>query len=172
MGQMKKKFLLLILITFLIAGFWLVNKNRQRTKLPIHYHVGFLVYIDGVLQDFSDQKYMEISACRLVKEPQTPQELQIEKAHLHDNVGDVVHVHQPGSTWQDLFTNINFTFPEGKPIAGYINGKQIENILSYPIKPYDSVIIIVGDSSGIDLSKYVTVEYIKEVEKKSESCGN
>jgi len=71
-----------------------------------------------------------------------------------------------------LFKNIKFTFSEGKPITGYINGKQVDNIPSSLIKPYDSVIIIVGDSSGIDLTKYVSVDHIKEVEKKSESCGN
>lgn len=29
-----------------------------------------------------------------------------------------------------------------------------------------------GSRSGIDLQKYVTVDHIKEVEKKSESCGS
>ncbi len=45
------------------------------------------------------------------------------------------------------------------------------NILSKEIVPYKSVIIIEGDIKNIDLNKYVAESHIKEVEKRSESCG-
>jgi len=83
---MKKKLLVFLLAIVLLAWFFLVLINKIQSQQSIHYHTGFLIYIDGILQDFSAQKYIEISA------------YQIEKAHLHDNVGDVVHVHQPGAT--------------------------------------------------------------------------
>lgn len=180
---MKKKILLIAFALSLIAGliFFITNSKLLITNSkPIHYHAGFLVYIDGQLQDFSDQEYMEISACKIVEQTQTPEEIQIEKAHLHDNVGNVVHVHQKGAVWGDLFKNINFNFPTDGSVIGFINNKLVPNILVDKIRPNESVIIvamskkdiIVDDIKGIDLTKYVTVEHIKEVEKKSESCGN
>jgi hypothetical protein len=39
------------------------------------------------------------------------------------------------------------------------------------IKPYDSVIIIIGDTSGIDVTKTVSRSHIDDVEKRSEGCS-
>jgi hypothetical protein len=147
---------------------------RSKTVSPsakIHYHAGFLVYVDGTLQDFSGDQYMNIDFCSIPHAKETPQEIQIGKAHLHDNVGDVVHVHRPGAVWGDLFTNIHYAFPAGKPIAGYVNGQAVPDILRDPIKPYDSVIITVGDSSTVDLTNMVPKSHMVDVEKHSEGCS-
>jgi hypothetical protein len=143
----------------------------QSTSAKIHYHAGFLVYVDGILQDFSGEKYMNIDFCATPHKTETAQDIQIGKAHLHDHVGDVVHVHRSGATWADLFKNISYTFPAGKPIAGYINGHSVSDILNRPIKPYDSVIITVGNSASVDLTKTVSKGHIEDVEKHSEACS-
>ncbi len=114
---------------------------------------------------------MNIEFCSVSKAKETPEETQIGKAHLHDHVGDVVHVHRTGAVWGDLFTNIHYTFPFGEPVTGYVNGKTTQNILAYPIRAYDSVVIIVGKNSSIDFSKTVSKSHIIDVEKHSESCS-
>ena len=165
---MKKRILRFFIIAALLltAGFMIL---RPKPK-AVHYHAGFLVYVDGVHQDFSDTKYDKIEPCTTsgIK----PQEnAQLDKAHLHDNVGDVVHVEHTGAVWGDLFKNIHFAFKNDEPLRGFINGKEIPDILSYPIKAYDSVIFVVGSDSGIDFTKAVTKTHIVDVEKKGESCG-
>jgi hypothetical protein len=142
------------------------------TDTEIHYHAGFLVYVDGKLQDFSDIRYMKINPCTVEgeEEAHAPEDEQIEKAHLHEEVGDVVHVHRFEAKWKDLFTNVNFAFPPGKTISGYREGTTVENILDAPIGANESVIIVVGNPAGVNLNDYVTPEHIKDVESKSESC--
>lgn len=124
----------------------------------IHYHAGFRVYIDGVLQDYSDYKYMNFVPCSEHDVKKSPAEEQIEKAHLHDGVGDVVHMHRSGAKWGDLFKNIGVTLPTDLPI------------LNTPIEPNSSVVIVVG--TPVDNPEKVSLEHIKEVEAKSELCGD
>lgn len=168
---MKKKLLLLLIPLFLlILGGAYVYK--QMTK-PIHYHAGFQVYVDGTLQDFSDWKYMHTLPCNADGKV-TKGEEQIDKAHLHDRVGDVVHVHTGGALWRDLFINIQFPIDAKKITGAYIDGKPVNDILTQPIKEYQSVVIILGDASKKDdyLKKAVTVDHIKQAEKRSENCGS
>lgn len=152
-----------------MGGFILRIRNNEEKE--IHYHAGFLVYIDGKLQDFSDTKYMDIEPCKIASEKKEHGNDQREKAHLHDGIGDVVHVQREGAVWSDLFKNIEYSFPKSKQIQGFINGLPVEDILAHPINAYDSVIIVVGDSKNIDINHYVSKEHIKEIEKKSETCG-
>lgn len=159
--------LLLILGTF--AGIWYF-KTRPREE--VHIHAGFLVYVDGVQQDFTANKYMHLEPCALDEQntKHSPQEEQLERAHLHDNVGEVVHIHRTGATWQDLFTNIGYAFPKDKSLVGYVNGKKVSNILNRAVNAYDSVIFVVGVDAYVDLTKQVTKDYIINVENSKESC--
>lgn len=168
---MKKLVIILIFFICVILGYFYIRSKQSSPPVKLHYHAGFLVYVDGVLQDFSADKYMNVDFCSIPHPTDTPEELQIGKAHLHDNIGDVVHVHRPGAVWGDLFSNIHYTFPTGKPITGYVDGHAVTDILTYPIKPYDSVIIIVGSGAGVDLTKMVSKNHILDVEKLSESCS-
>ena len=123
----------------------------------IHYHAGFIVYIDGVKQDYSDFKYMNVKPCTEERSKPTKEDEQIEKAHLHDGIGDVVHVEQAGSVWRDLFQNIGVELPGDLPV------------LSEAIEPNSSVVISVG--RPVDDPEKVSLERIKEVEAKSELCA-
>jgi hypothetical protein len=165
---MKQILIIILIIIILGTTFWYIIGIFNHPEF-IHYHAGFRVYINSTLQDFSDDQYMNFAGCSLRGKSENNQE---EKAHLHDNVGEVVHVHRSGAVWGDLFNNIKFSFPTNSPITGYVNGKNVDNILSYSIKPYDSVIIIAGESSNIDLNNYVLKSQILKVEQKSESCPN
>ncbi len=147
---------ILTFITFVVSLFAYMSYTPKEVE-HIHYHAGFIVYVDGVRQDYSDYKYMNLTPCTQEELKPTKEEEQIEKAHLHDGVGDVVHVEQAGSVWGDLFKNIGVTLPADLPV------------LSEVIEPNSSIVISVG--TPVDKPEKVSLEHIKEVEAKSELCG-
>lgn len=164
---------ILAAVVLLFAGAYYV-KTSQTEAAHVHIHAGFQVYVDGVQQDFSDFQYMSFAPCSTGEQKKlTPEERQIEKAHLHDSVGDVVHVHRKGATWGDLLKNIGFNYDASKELVGYTSDQVIPNILSQPINNHESVIIVIGDQSNASqhLANKVTVERIAQVEQMSELCG-
>ena len=163
---MQKKILLTIILVVILG---LILYLKYLPKKEIHYHAGFKVYIDRKEEDFSKIKYMSVLACETEEEEHKENE-QLEKAHLHDRVGDVVHVEAEGAKWKDLFENISYQFDKAEELIGYVNGQKTENILDYPIKSYDSVIIFSGKVDKILLNSVVSQERIIEVEKKTETC--
>ena len=79
------------------------------------------------------------------KEDTNSENIQLEKAHLHDNVGDLVHIEARDAFWRDLFTNIKFPMDYAKT-AGYINGKKYQiSKNSYPSD--DSLVVFVGETT-------------------------
>ncbi len=167
------------LLIFIILGgsavFFFVHKNKTTppAEQKVHYHAGFQVYVDGVKQDFSDFKYMNLVPCSKNPKNQPPEDPQLEKAHLHDRVGDVVHIEHEGAVWGDLFKNIHYSFDTTKQIVGYVNDQKVSDIFSTHIKPNDSVVIVVGSQKNVQqyLKNKVTQAHIAEISKKSESCG-
>lgn len=144
------------------------SQEVEADQEDIHYHAGFIVYEDGQRVDLSVWKYMHIEPCGEEHEegPETEQE---EKAHLHDSVGDVVHVHRSGAVWSDLFVNIGYEIDEN--VVGYVDGQSVEDILSKPIVEGESVLFVTGSDEGVDLKQSVSDERIQEVSMMSESCG-
>ncbi len=167
---MKKSVLILVTLLFVVLASYLFITNSPK-KVKVHYHAGFKVFVDGTLQDFGRLKYMHDVPCT-AKKVKIKEDPQMEKAHLHDLVTDVVHVHREGGVWGDLFKNMNYSFPSEATVSGYIAGATVSGILNYSIKPDDSVIIVVGDPSLVNLTDFVLIERIKEIEQKSESCGS
>lgn len=175
----SKLYIPLLVVLVLVAGFLIYRQKTETKKDEVHYHAGFKVFMDGELQDFSDFKYMSVIPCGPDEEGEhLKEEVQHEKVHLHDNVGDIVHVHRPSVIWRDLFTNIKFPLEDKREIQGYINSQKVDDILNQPIKSYDSVVIIIDkiaveDTSVIEsyLKQAVTKDQIIEAEKLSESCG-
>ncbi len=163
----------LCLLIIAVAGYYLLTQTLLKPK-PVHFHAGFHVYVDDKLQDFSDFKYMHEKPCTLHGKPvDDNDDEQIEKAHLHDQIGDVVHVHRTGATWGDLFINIHYSVDEGNAVA-YVNGVKVDNILKQTIKPYDSLVLFIGKHTDDKkyLEKAVKKDYIQRVEKKSEFCSS
>lgn len=152
---MRKYLSWLVVILILGIGVLVYSPSEEE---HIHYHAGFVVYIDGEKQDYSDYKYMNFKSCTEEKSKPTKEELQIEKAHLHDGVDDVVHVEQAGAVWGDLFKNIGVEFSEDLPE------------INKPIEADSSVVFSVG--KPVDNPEKVSIEHIKEVEAKSELCGS
>lgn len=137
-----------------------------------HFHAGFQVYVDGSLVDFSGTDHMKETPC-VIPGAKIKEDEQMEKAHLHNGVGNVVHSHRTRAKWKDLFINSKYSFDEQKPMIAYVNGLRVKNILNYPIIPYDSVIILVGQHGEVSqyLEKAVTKDQVIIVENQGESCG-
>ena len=169
---MIKKVIGVILVFILIAAIGVILRDTVFAPKKIHIHAGFHVYKDNKLVDFSDAKYMHAEPCTIHDDLKRVDE-QGEKAHLHDFVGDVVHVHRVGATWGDLFKNIKYSVDESKTLA-YVNSKEISHIFSYQIHPYDSLVLFIGKHDAVKqaLSQAVSKDYIQKIEKQSESCGS
>ncbi|MEK7470769.1 MAG: hypothetical protein AAB622_02125 [Patescibacteria group bacterium] len=172
---MKKKQILYLvvgvtIILFGVIGFVVSKKPADPEK--VHYHAGFVVFENGKKLNFSDNKYMFIKPCTIDgEEIENPGDEQIEKAHLHDNVGDVIHIEEEGAIWRDLFTNINFPVDYSK-VEAYINGEIVPNFESQSIKSNDSLVLFFGSVDKSLLSQAPTKEYIEEWGKKSSTCGD
>ena len=166
------KTLIVSFLLLLSVGIGYYMYSRPSEEVHLHYHAGFKVYIDGVLQDYSDYKYMNFVPCTEHNEKKSLAVEQIEKAHLHDGVGDVVHIHRSGAKWGDLFKNIQVELPKDKTLKGYVDGIENQDILETPIKEYTTAIFIVGENNASHDKEVVSIDHIKEVEAKSELCGS
>ena len=160
-----------VVVLFVALGLFYYKKPVIPTE-KIHYHAGFVVFENGKKLDFSDNKYMSIKPCTLNgEEDETKEDPQVEKAHLHDNVGDVVHIEEEGAIWRDLFTNIKFEVDYSR-VAGYINGASVPNFELQPINQFDSLVLFVGSTDKSLISQAVTKEYIEEWGEKSSTCAD
>jgi hypothetical protein len=146
------------------------NQMGHETE-HVHYHAGFRIYIDDYLQDYSGYQHMNYTPCSEHDHKKSPEEEQLEKAHLHDGVGDVVHVHRTGAVWGDLLVNSKIELPSKKEVEGFVDGLKQENILTTPIEPYTTAIFLVGESRSERSAERVERAHIEEVEAKSELCG-
>lgn len=172
----KVKLLCIISISLLLLGVFGAKKLLPTAKpIPaekIHYHAGFVVFDQNKKLDFSDTKFMFLKPCLTNgKEDTNSENIQLEKAHLHDNVGDLVHIEARDAFWQDLFTNIKFPMDYAKT-AGYINGEKVSDFQKIPIRPDDSLVVFVGENDEKLLDQKVTREYIETQSKKSVECGD
>ncbi|MBI4137029.1 hypothetical protein HY469_03110 [Candidatus Roizmanbacteria bacterium] len=173
---MKKTGLAIGIMAALIALFF-YNGVSSKSSNPqesdnhaeeIHYHAGFIVYEQDTPVDFTDLKYMHVEPCGVEEEHEEDE--QEEKAHLHDGIGNVVHVHRNDAYWRDLFTNIQYELKE--PVTGYIDGLPVEHILDQRIEPYQSIVIFSGENQqeNENSTNVVTREQIEAAEKNTESC--
>lgn len=171
-----KKWGIRLLVIIVVAGISVLGISFYRsmtTPQKIHIHAGFIVIADNKKLDFSDNKYMNIKPCAEdegEEHNENEEDEQLEKAHLHDNVGDVVHVERSDGKWKDLFTNINYSIDYTK-VTAYINGQKVSDFQNQPIHAYDSAVIFVGKADTNYLKKAVTKEHIVKAEKVSEDCG-
>lgn len=173
MNARSVTFIIIAIVIVAAAGtyFWLRSGTAEES---VHLHAGFNLYINGEKIDLADWKYMHEEPCSVEShdEVTTAEDEQIEKAHLHDLVGDVVHVHRAGATWGDLFQNIGITF-DGT-VVGYTTDGIIENVLQRQISAYDRVLIVEGELTDpiTKVADVPSVDRIKEVENSSETCGS
>ena len=172
---MKKFSIKTFIIVFAVVGILigLVIFRNVYAQKKVHYHAGFAIFQNNKKLDFSDIKYMYIKPCNInEKGKEEHEDNQIEKAHLHDSVGDVVHVERSGAVWKDLFANIKFSLDYSKA-EGFINGKRVASYESQSIKPDDTLVIFIGNNDiSKDLKLAPAKDYVDKMASKSTTCGD
>jgi hypothetical protein len=154
--------ILLAVIYFLAKEYFAVDHS--------HFHAGFVVYIDGKKQDYSGNEHMHFDPCSITEKQEHKVMSLRDRIHLHDNNGDVAHSHADQVTWRQLLENSDIRLPLEKKLTAYRNGSKVESLLDSYIKPYDSVIFVLGQDIPIDAHNYVTRKRIDQVEKQSNYC--
>lgn len=124
-----------------------------------HYHANFAVYINGQRQEFKGpQYYEEVAACAVHGAIQPAQ-----RAHMHDNVNSVIHVHDDGVTWQQFFNNINWMLG-----SNFIQDDQQH---MYTDDGTDKLNIVLNDQNLTDLTS-IANQTIKDRDRLLISYGD
>ena len=93
-------------ICCVLLGALVVLGIRFATYHPddVHYHANFALYINGKREEFkSGQYYTEIEMCKQ-KNVIVPQE----RAHMHENINNVIHIEDHAVTWGQFFTTVHY----------------------------------------------------------------
>ncbi|MCZ6916328.1 MAG: hypothetical protein O7I93_06100 [Gemmatimonadetes bacterium] len=104
----------------------------------VHYHANFAIFIDGERVDLTADEYMEdLSACKVDPSKVLPEE----RAHMHANNHDVVHVHHGGATWGHFLANIglgmgaDYLITDGRDILLNDGNRKLKFVLSGMVVP-------------------------------------
>lgn len=172
-----KRLIFLSAPVFLVVLIWFGGLIKERIFIPkpVHIHAGFIVVKNNQIEDFSDWRFMSVKPCadgEAHKNNLSKEEIQHEKAHLHEQVGDVVHSHREGATWEDLFINLEYPI-DYKNTKAFINGNPVDDFKDNKITNEDSLVVFVDEENDQNqfLQKQVTKEKIQEIVKQSEDCG-
>jgi len=105
-----------IFITGLLLGAIIILGIRFATYEPekkIHYHANFAVYINGQREQFKNPAlYEETAMCANDGGEDEDSDNPGERAHMHDNVNNVVHVEDSAVTWGQFFENLGWSLGE------------------------------------------------------------
>lgn len=158
----------------------------------VHYHANFALYINGQREEFKGaQYYQEVSICNTSTGITIPQQ----RAHMHDNVNNVVHVHDHAATWGQFFENLGWyvgpDFLETADGTMYkndgssilhimINGQDytgLTPITNMVIKDQSRLLVSYGDISGSELQQEynsvpATAKHYDETKDPASCSGN
>jgi len=133
----------------------------------VHYHANFALYINGQQEPFKGSQYYEEEAMCSIATTVTPET----RAHMHDNINDVVHVEDHAVTWGQFFANLGWTLgpnfiarPDGTIFAAQgdmklnvlLNGQDhtgVNDITNTVINDEDKLLISYGDESSASLQQ-------------------
>jgi len=135
-------------------------KPTQSSQEDYHIHANFKVVLDnGQAIDFTQAKYQSTEGKEL-----NPY------IHLHDGVGDVIHIHKKGITLGEFFSSLKiklapdcFTLDTGEKYCNsetqklrmFINGKENNQFDSYVPNDLDRILIVYGSPTE-DVASLVT----------------
>jgi hypothetical protein len=133
----------------------------------VHYHANFGVYINGQREQFVGPRYYEESADSSC-DNEGHDEDAAGRMHMHNNVNDVVHVHDHLVTWGHFFQSIGWAFDkdyaktasqvltaEGQnKVTFTLNGQPVEDINNLIIESEDRLLINYGNTPQDQLDEY------------------
>lgn len=178
------------LVTGLIAGALVILGIRFITYKPdaVHYHANFSVYINGQRELFNSPIYYEettAASCNLDEHEESP----LERAHMHGNVNDVVHIEDHLVTWGNFLQNIGWSVDKeliktldkmyladsANKITFILNGKKVDNINNLVVGDKDRLLIDYGDVSDSGFLKrfnsVANTAHKYNVTRDPASCG-
>jgi len=165
-GWRKKTWLLTLLLGVLvgIAGF-IVYRAAVAKSPFVHYHANFGVFINGEQQKFAGPGYYEeVTTCNVHNADDVKS-----RAHMHDNINHVVHVHDHGVTWGDFFNNIGYTVgdkvisdgsnvyvdgQDGNALTFMLNGQRVTTVADLVIKSEDVLLVNYGADNDQALQQH------------------
>ncbi len=154
----------------------------------IHYHANFAVYINGQRELFKSPFYYEevSGSCTLGNDVKPSQ-----RAHMHDQVNDVVHVHDHGVTWGDFFSNLNWAVgpdfirtpdhiylaDDTHTVTYLVNGHAVEDIATQVIRDQDRLLVDYGNAPAAtiqtEMSNVARTAHQYDIGKDPAAClGN
>lgn len=171
-----------------LLGALLILGIRFFTYHPehVHYHANFAVYINAQREQFADPLlYEESGAACSEEERMTP----MERAHMHDNINDVVHVEDQAVTWGQFFTNLGWVvdakvigtpsqmlLPDvGHKISFMLNGELMDNVSNRVIGDQDKLLVDYGGNEQALKDEYAGISNKAQKYDTSpdpQSCGS
>ncbi|HLG91252.1 MAG TPA: hypothetical protein VI336_03805 [Candidatus Saccharimonadales bacterium] len=132
----------------------------------VHYHANFAVYINGQQEKFEGSTYYEEETSCKAESHMTPED----RVHMHDDVYDVVHVHDHAATWGQFFENLGWGLGKdyiksrdilyqnnnGSNLSIILNGQNLTGISSVTnqvIGNEDKLLLSFGEVSNDELQK-------------------
>lgn len=97
----------ILFVSGLLIGVLIILAIRFFTYAPtqVHYHANFAVYINGKQEEFKAATYYQPeTACTSTNDIVRPEQ----RAHMHDNINSVVHVHDHATSWGQFFENLGW----------------------------------------------------------------
>jgi hypothetical protein len=160
----NKRQILAVVLAFVLGVFWVFAiRFVTLEKKEVHYHANFAVFVEGERLTFGNFTfYEEIAACggNGIDSPKI-------RAHMHEQVNHVVHVHDNGVTWGHFFANLNFvhgdsvfktdkeTYVEDNDtkIAYILNGEEVDATANRTIGNQDVLLISIGEATDTELKE-------------------
>lgn len=154
----------------LILGAAVILAIRFFTYMPdtVHYHANFAVFVNGQQEQFKGPRYyeetdiMSASTCS-VGTAGSPNE----RAHMHDNINNVVHVEDHLVTWGNFFQNLRWgigsdylasadgvlTPDATNTLVFILNGKKVDDVSNTIIGDQDKLLISYGTNTDSQLQQ-------------------
>jgi hypothetical protein len=151
--------------------------TRDEPAAPaVHYHAAFAVVVDGAPLDFSSPDQMHIAPCGTDEDPDAALSAK-DRVHLHNQVGNVAHVHDDNVTWATLLESLAVPGLADKTWFVYkVSAAAMSDALPLEtgITPYSQVIIsdqpLSADAlAAMPLPNRAEIEAIEAA--TLESCG-
>lgn len=154
----------LILGAAVVLGFRFFTYKKPDS---VHYHANFALYINGQREEFKgDKYYTEVEMCTTDDE-----DIPGERAHMHDNINNVVHVEDHAVTWGQFLSNLGWALgndmlqaPDGtvynasgdNKLHIMLNGQDYTGLGSFAntvIKDQDRLLLSFGDQNDTTIKQ-------------------
>ena len=157
------------LLWFTAIRFFLVQPEET------HFHANFAVFINGEREDFSESTYYEEVAACTAEYENNPKG----RVHMHDQINDVIHVHDKRVTYGHFFQNIgwavsadvlatiNNVYQESDTakLTYMLNGEKVDRIDNKMISSLDKLLVSYGPNDDVE-SQYATIGNSAEEKNK------